>query len=226
MQTTQKATAAEISPQKLNTLASTILGAYPNPDDPQPPGPWDPVIKGVLERFGPSPDPWHEFAGPDPFPWRQRFTPKLDLLRIIARKYPQVWDVIGGGGRLESVALNPQPLPPREAFVYELAGVAVDRLLLIQETADLIGGDGDRQGIIVVGGRISELVDEFCGTGWPKKFPPKPPGPDPDPRFSAIELLLVASRFLTAAGAVANPQLADELNRAGERLMDEAVNRT
>jgi hypothetical protein len=213
MATTKAAPVTELPPRTLNSVLSILLAGYPNPEDPPSPGPWDPVIRTVLERLGPHPEPW-----------KSRFNTNVAALRLIAKKFPAIWDTIGGG-RFDAVALNPQPLPPREAFLVEFARAAADRLALIQETADLIGSNGDRQGIIVVGGRVSELVDEFCGTGWPKKFPPKPPGPDPDPRFSATELILAASRFLTAAGGVANPQLADELNRAGERLMDEAVNR-
>jgi hypothetical protein len=60
-----------------------VTGAYPDPENPQPPGPWDPVIRRALTRlrdsmgpnpqpwrvFGPTPDPWRVF-GPTPNPWR------------------------------------------------------------------------------------------------------------------------------------------------------------
>ena len=50
------------------------------------------------------------------------------LIAIIARRHPQIWEIVGGGpgggirSRAEAVALNPQPLPP--AFRY---GAAVAR---------------------------------------------------------------------------------------------------
>ena len=52
------------------------------------------------------------------------------LIAIIARRHPQIWEIVGGGpagpggfrSRLDAVALNPQPLPP--AFRY---GAAVGR---------------------------------------------------------------------------------------------------
>jgi hypothetical protein len=215
METTKKALSKEnLSQQTINTFVSTVLGGYPNPDDPQPPGPWDPVIRTALERVGPTPDPW-----------TTRFGSNLAAFRLIAKKFPAIWDVIGGG-RFDSVALNPQPLPPREAFTLEFARAVVDRLLLIQETADAIASNGDRQGTIVVGGRISQLVDEICGNNFPKKFPiPPRPGPDPDPRLTGTELVLIGSHFLATSGIVANDQLRNEFTRAGERLVNEGLNR-
>lgn len=215
METTKKALSKEnFSQQTVNTFVSTVLGGYPNPDDPQPPGPWDPVIRTALERLRPEPDPWTSRIGSN-----------LAAFRVIAKKFPAIWDVIGDG-RIDSVALNPQPLPPREAFALEFARAAVDRLLLIQETADAIASNGDRQGIIVVGGRISELVDEICGTNFPKKFPiPPRPGPDPDPRLTGTELVLIGSHFLATSGIVANEQLRNEFTTAGERLVNEGLNR-
>src|SRR6478736_233138 len=49
------------------------------------------------------------------------------LIAIIARRHPQIWEIVGGGpggirSRIDAVALNPQPLPP--AFRY---GAAVGR---------------------------------------------------------------------------------------------------
>ena len=68
----------------LASLISQAIGSYPNPDDPMPPGPWDPYIRKALDRLkwfsalgfsvrGPSPEPWI-VAGPDPEPWRFVYT--------------------------------------------------------------------------------------------------------------------------------------------------------
>lgn len=40
----------EITSQKLVSMISHLINYYPNPDDPQPPGPWDPVIRKAYER--------------------------------------------------------------------------------------------------------------------------------------------------------------------------------
>ena len=44
------------------SFISHLVDGYPNPEEPMPPGPWDPVIRRALERailrFGPLPDPW------------------------------------------------------------------------------------------------------------------------------------------------------------------------
>jgi hypothetical protein len=52
------------------------------------------------------------------------------FLRLIARRFPQIWEILGGGpagpggpghaaagaqDRVDEVALNPQPLPPKAA---------------------------------------------------------------------------------------------------------------
>jgi len=44
------------------SLVSQLVNGYPNPEDPDPPGPWGPVIRRALDRVrrvaGPLPDPW------------------------------------------------------------------------------------------------------------------------------------------------------------------------
>jgi hypothetical protein len=71
---------------------------------------------------------------PEPWRWGRAFGPQ-----------PQPWVLAG---------LNPQPLPPRVMFFSLLAQEATGRVLSIQETADVINGQGERQGIIIVGGHI------------------------------------------------------------------------
>ena len=41
---------SELSRHKLVSMVSQLVNDYPNPDDPQPPGPWDPVIRKAYER--------------------------------------------------------------------------------------------------------------------------------------------------------------------------------
>lgn len=183
-----KTGASTITREKFTSFVSALLVSNPDPNgDPQPPGPWDPVIRLTFEKvFGPFPEPW-----------RTRF---------------------------ESVALNPQPLPPRWAFGVEFVRLAADRLLAIQETADAMN-NGDDRGIIVVGGKISELVDFVCGN-VPRRFPPPPPrGSNDDQRLSGQELILMGAELLNYAKTIANESLAGEFKNAGEQLIDTGIER-
>ena len=36
--------------EEVTTKNATGIGDYPNPDDPMPHGPWDPVIRAAIER--------------------------------------------------------------------------------------------------------------------------------------------------------------------------------
>jgi hypothetical protein len=182
-----RAAALTISREKFTSFVSALIDHNPDPNgDPQPPGPWDPVIRLTFEKFGPHPEPW-----------RTRF---------------------------ESVALNPQPLPPRWAFAIEFVRLAADRLLMIQETADAINS-GDERGIIVVGGKVSELVDFVCGN-VPRRFPTPPPrGSNDDSRLSGQELILMGAELLNYSRTIANESLGQEFTAAGERLIDVGLER-
>ena len=180
----------------------------PDPDNPLPPGPWDPVIRQAAEKlFGPDPSPWHiNRLGPFPDPWRA---------------FERVENFVGG--RFDRVALNPQPLPPRWAFSLAFARAAMERLILIQETAETMRSTGDDRSIIVVGGRVSELVEFVCGNGF---RPPIPfPGPRDDTRATGDELVMIGLEFLRGAKQTANTDLANEFRNAGRRLVDEGANR-
>ena len=189
-------------------MGQAIETSYPNPDaEPLPPGPWDPIIRQAFDKvFGPFPEPW-----------RRSF--ESARLRNLARIKPEAWD--GIDDRFSSVALNPQPLPPRWKFPIEFARAAIDRFETIQEAAELIGRDngGDR-GIIVVGGRISELVDEVCGNNFGKKWPIPPRGGQ-----LTEELIFMGLEFIKGSKNVANPELSSQFANAGRRLIEEGTRR-
>jgi len=190
--------------QKLVTALGSLAGYYyPNPDDAPKPGPWDPIIKAAISKYlGPFPEPW----------------------RSAAYRRPAIYDAIGDP--LSGVALNPQPLPPRELIVTEIARTAVERFALAQEIADMSTNDGSEQGIIVVGGKVSQFVDDFCGTVVLKKVPiPGPKGPEED-KFSARELILAGLQFLNGTGSTANEALQRKFQNAGEKLIDEGLKRS
>jgi hypothetical protein len=192
--------------QATSQHASSADMTYPNPDGEPTPGPWDPLIRRAFEKvFGPFPEPW-------------RFSFESRRARELARIKPEAWD--GIDDRFSSVALNPQPLPPRWRFPIEFARAAMDRFETIQETAEIIGPEtgGDR-GIIVVGGKISELVDEVCGTNFPRKFPIPPRG------HEGVTLMLIGMEFLKGSKTTANPELGGHFASAGRRLIDEGASR-
>lgn len=207
-----KTARSTISREKFTLFVSGLLDRYPNPEsDPQPPGPWDPLIRQAFEKV----------FGPHPEPWRIRFESANERLRDLARVRPEIWDVIGG--RFDAVALNPQPLPPRWAVAIEFLRLAAERLLMIQEAADALNRGNDR-GIIVVGGRISELVDFVCGNSFPRKIPPRP-GPEPDPRLRGQELVLMGGELVRYSRTIASEALGHEFSAAGERLIDAGLER-
>ncbi len=135
-----------ISVRSMVGLVSELTGgaiAYPDPDNPNPPGPWDPYIRKGLIRLAllgnPVPDPWLPQLGPGPQPWSR-------------------------------VALNPQPLPPKAAFAAFIAQEVIDRATLVQEVADAMGGTGQNLSGGMVSRFIDDCGNDKL---WRKRpFPP------------------------------------------------------
>ena len=104
------------------------------------------------------------------------------------------------------VGLNPQPLPPREAAV----GAALVGGLL--HGAIIIEGGRDQD----PGSAFLAQIEDWCGTGWPKRWPkPKPKGWDQDLMFTGAALYAahLASHYDH------NPPMQEALGSAAERLM-------
>jgi len=146
------------------------------------------------------------------------------LFSIFARINPEIYDIIPRGPqRLEQIALrgseamlNPQPLPPKEAYLVASIDLAHDiaRAAAIAEAA---GGSSSDM--------LARIIDDWCGTYWPRPFPlPGPPvGPEPEPHpdwdISAGRLL----GAMTLAGiAERTPQgeLRDALRRGAEQMAE------
>ena len=216
MQATQKSSETiNISRDKLLLLVGQMFGGqdYPNPDDPQPPGPWDPLIRTVANQF----------FGPRPEPWRTEANLRA-ILGVIAARHPEIFDVIGGD-RFTWAALNPQPLPPRALFLAAFTQAVIDRVLLTQEIADAINQTGEQQGIIIVGGRLAMLVDELCGNNFKIKIPIPRPKHDTDKRLSGLDLLAAGAVFEQNAGFVTDAGLRQELSKAGAKLAEAGIAR-
>ena len=203
-------------------------GSQPDPDNPMKPGPWDPYIRVALKeviRFGPSPQPWF---GPQPEPWLSAAFGN-DLLQLIARRFPAVNDVIGGILRPgDLVSLNPQPLPPVERFVVALGEALVARVEVLAEVsaafADVNGGE--ERSIIIVGGKVSRLIDDYCGTDFRHRWPF--PGPPPwwfKTEVDGRDLLVLGATLNAAAERSADPIVRQVLGDASGKLAEVGVER-
>jgi hypothetical protein len=222
-----------VSQEKLLAFVRTMIGGSRGCEDdehPLPPGPWDPVIRVALEQVnvvGPRPEPWKVFGpgvpwrkieavvGPHPEPW------KVIFASILAR-HPEIWDAIGGGHSFgEEVALNPQPLPPRFAFLIAVAQVVITRAELLQEIADTTRREGEQQGIIIVGGYTSRFSDDWCGTGFRLKYPL--PGPHPHwftNELNGIDVMVMATQFERAAKETFSPDLRHNLTDVSAKFVE------
>lgn len=159
------------------------------------------------------------------------------LLRLLARLHPELWDVINPHGpilagrthhqvtdRLSEVALNPQPLPP----ISELR-------LAVQRTARAVA---DATIAAQVAGRepdevLQEVGDDWCPTPpdrklpWPRRWPhPWPPGePYPiDPEFATAAVQAEAAIVFQSYGSsIADERLSAAFSQLADRLFDAAL---
>ena len=152
-----------------------------------------------------------------------------ELLQIIGRINPAAWDFIiphgplvgprgaAAASRADIAALNPQPLPPEpDPWLIEAAAMA--RELVQQAVFDSMRGQSDP-------GWVREIIDDWCGTPWPRKWPwPWPgPGPDPDPR-QVQEARLVGAVILASYGSrLRESDLGGVLTDLADRLGEAAL---
>ena len=193
------------SKRALVSLVSEFINGYPNPDDPQPPGPWDPVIRRALEamrhRLGPEPDPWRGQMGPHPDPWRAGKLSSLD------------W-----------VLLNPQPLPPRYAYAASLAEAVAGSVSAYFELDEALPSEMQGRMSEFATMRLSTFIDD-CGNGriprWPFPWPPPWQG-EFDP-ISPVEMLVVGIAFENLAQSAVNERFRGALQESADRLMNMAA---
>jgi hypothetical protein len=131
---------------------------------------------------------------------------------------PEAWDWIVPQGpvaarvvtrRTDAVSLNPQPLPPHESVV----GAALLENVLVSAII-IVGGRGQGDGA----GALRAEIDDWCGTGWPGRWPrPKP--------HKGWDDSLVFSGAALAAAALADqydhaPEMQEALAAAAEQLAE------
>jgi len=192
-----------LSARALTALVSQLTTGYPNPDGPEdPPGPVDPYIRRALERSVVG-----QGAG-------------TNLWRVVAEKHPEIWDVIGGDA-LSHASLNPQPLPPKSAFLAAVVQEFTERMTNVSELADLIPRPGGEAGIIIVGGHVAKFVDEICGNGMRMKWPfPWPAPPWFTVQLNGPDLIVMGTQFQQCAVIAMDRDLGRTFADAAHALLE------
>jgi hypothetical protein len=161
------------------------------------------IIGQVISGY-PNPDDPEQFG-----PWWVII--RRALQQVLWRSGPQLDPWI-------QVELNPQPLPPRTLFFTAIAQEVVERAALIQETADALQSQVERQGIIIIGGYISRFADDFelCPPiPWPFRWPRPYWLPE---QASGEDLIVTGVQFGRAASQISDGQLRQSFAEAGAQL--------
>lgn len=184
------------------SFVDLLSNFYPNPEDPGPYGPLGPIISWALRDTSwvlLNPQPLPPKAGPSPDPW-------------IAGPGPQPWRFEG--------RLGPGPVP-------WLARMVIDRVIAEYRFATLAIEAGRSEGALEgFRLRISELVDDLCGTRpprWPLPWP-WPPKLDPD-QIRPLDLLLAGAQFQRAADAMVDNPLQADFTAAADCLLETSLKR-
>jgi hypothetical protein len=157
-------------------------------------------------------------------PWND-LSQTVKVLALMGRAKPEVFDVFpphdpGVLDRVESVALNPQPLPPRDPLVTG-AVIMSRRLAQLAVEADVQGEEPAEW--------LAQIIDEWCRTPWPRKWPWPGPGPGPgdgpSPEPWAVNEARTAGAVVLAsmAARLGEGDLREALARGAERLADTAA---
>lgn len=157
-------------------------------------------------------------------PWSE-VSQMVKVLAMLGRLRPEVYDVfppqLAAQGRWgEAEALNPQPLPPRDPLVTG-AIVMSRQVARFAVEADVRGEDPSSW--------LSQLVDEWCGTPWPGKWPrpgsgPVPEGgPQPEPWIINEARIAGAVVFALTASRLGEGDLRRVFTEGAERLAEVAA---
>ena len=125
---------------------------------------------------------------------------------------------LGPGPFDDMLRLNPQPLPPlwRSALA---ARTAIARALGSQEAAEAFATDGGERALGRIQGKVSELVDDWCGTRPPRPFPwPWGPVLRGTDELSSSDLLVAGAQFQKAAEVLEGGALRQTFQDAADRL--------
>ncbi|MFT3781444.1 MAG: hypothetical protein QM790_05450 [Nibricoccus sp.] len=136
---------------------------------------------------------------------------------------------------LSWVALNPQPLPPKERFASAVAGVLIERAYRVSEMGTLFASQQRAFG--------SSFMAEFddaggwCGTlgrwellqkllEWLRHHRPNPPPPEPwwKQRLSQNEIIVIGGRVAFAAESFGDSTVRSAMLKVGGTLMEQGIN--
>jgi hypothetical protein len=166
------------------------------------PGPLTPYIRRALERSVIG-------AGTTGYLWR-----------VIAEKHPEIWDVIGGDP-LSGVALNPQPLPPRSAFLAAVILEFTERMTDVCELADLIPRPGGERGTLIVAAHVARFVDDVCGNGFKIRWPYPWPAPNWfSDHLVGSDLIVMGTQFQQCAGLALDRDVGRTFADAAHALLE------
>ena len=158
----------------------------------------------------------------------------LELLAIMGRINPAIWDVIHPMGPErgvtflapgEAVGFNPQPDPPGRDFQFAAARVA-NGIALAAIAAEAAGSEEGAERI------VAQAADDWCGTPsghrpipWPGPwpFPSYLEDPDPHPWLIDTVRLVAALTFASVGSRVAEGAASEALEHGAERLMEAAL---
>lgn len=197
-----------LSARALTALVSQLSTGYANPDGPEAaPGPFDPYMRRALERAVLG-------AGAGTHLWR-----------VIAEKHPEIWDVIGGDPSGQ-VALNPQPLPPKSAFLAAVVQEFTERMTLVAEIADLIPRPGGEPGNLLVAGHVAQFVDELCCNGCKIRWPFPWPAPNWfSETLSGPDFVVIGTQFQQSALIARDRDLGRTFADAAHALLEAGATR-
>jgi len=150
----------------------------------------------------------------------------VDIGSLVGGPQPEPWGMARGGvsSRLDQVALNPQPLPPKDLYALALSDATVARVVSLARVGRMLGGEA---GANMQRAAVSAVADfeEICPRWprWPKHWPPPPPPPWQEEEMAASQLFLAGSRLVLAAEVVEDATVQKALDDAGSKLMDMGI---
>ena len=223
---------SEVTRETVVSLLRELFDGRPNPDDPQPPGPWDPVIRDGIARMPNYLTGLFRDDYPYVKPPRPNWLPAALIQQVprVLGPAPDPW-LPGTGqspehfyGSLGLASLNPQPLPPSELFAAEVANALINDVLMRQELLDFFDGNGAHSGR--ARDRVSHFVDDWCGTNWALKWP----FPFPRPNWwkeevGGTELIVMGVQFIRAKNRVTDGGLKEAFTVAGTKLTETGLKR-
>jgi hypothetical protein len=191
-----------LSARALGALVSQLTTGYAMAEGDGLPSPLDPYLRKALERSA--------LMGAE----------GTNLWRVIAEKHPEIWSLIGGDPT-SRLTLNPQPLPPRSAFLASVVLVFTERMGEVGEIADLIPRPGGESGIVIVSGHVAKFVDDLCANGFRMRWPYPWPAPSWfSDSLSGPDLIVMGTQFQQAAAYALDRDLGRTFADAAHALLE------